>query len=168
MANRGIAQRTLGDVSYSGSGGVGDCPRLISTLGDPRETSGPRIDRIPLTRPSWWRRQLATQEIYCFWHPVRGPLVSLDHERTERYSKSCSRSSLLASVLHRYDRSSPTSRANAVRLGIAAHGALLAESRPGAVLCGLHATTTRRNGGFLRSRAAQPLQAHSKKNAASR
>ena len=89
MAKRGIAQRTLGDVSYSGSGGVGDCPRLISTLGDPRETSGPRIDRIPLTRPSWWRRQLATQEIYCFWHPVRGPLVSLDHERTERYSNGC-------------------------------------------------------------------------------
>ena len=30
MANRGIAQRTMGDVSYSGSGGaggVGDCAR---------------------------------------------------------------------------------------------------------------------------------------------
>ena len=50
MANRGIAQRTLGDVSYSGSGGVGDCARLVPTPGDPRETSGPRIDRIPSTR----------------------------------------------------------------------------------------------------------------------
>ena len=47
MANRGIAPRTLGDVSYTGSGGVGgvgDCPRLLPTLGRPGETSGPRID----------------------------------------------------------------------------------------------------------------------------
>ena len=28
--------------------GVGDCARLVPTLSDPRETSGPRIDRIPL------------------------------------------------------------------------------------------------------------------------
>ena len=36
------------------------CRRLPTsnpTLGDPRETSGPQIDRIPSTRPSWWRRQ---------------------------------------------------------------------------------------------------------------
>ena len=60
MANRGIAQRTLGYVSYTGSGGVGgvgDCTRPTSTLGNPRETPGPRIDRIPWTRPPWWRRQ---------------------------------------------------------------------------------------------------------------
>jgi hypothetical protein len=38
MANRGIAPRTLGDVSYTGSGGVagvGDCTRPVSTLNDP-------------------------------------------------------------------------------------------------------------------------------------
>ena len=33
--------------------GVGDCTRLVPTLGDPRETSGPRIDRIPPARPPW-------------------------------------------------------------------------------------------------------------------
>ena len=32
--------------------GLGDCPRLLPTKSDPRETSGPRIDRIPSTRPS--------------------------------------------------------------------------------------------------------------------
>ena len=36
---------------------VGDCQRLASTLGNLRETSGSRIDRIPPTRPPWWRRQ---------------------------------------------------------------------------------------------------------------
>ena len=37
--------------------GVGDCPCLVSTLGVFGETSGPRIDRIPPTRPPWRRRQ---------------------------------------------------------------------------------------------------------------
>ena len=37
--------------------GVGACACLILTLGNPRETSGPRIDRIPSTRPPWRRRQ---------------------------------------------------------------------------------------------------------------
>ena len=36
---------------------VGDCPRLLPTKSDPRETSGPQIDRIPSTRPSWRDRQ---------------------------------------------------------------------------------------------------------------
>ena len=60
MANRIIAQRTMGDVSYSrsgGVGGVGDCTRLDPILSDPWETSGPRIDRFPPTRPPWWDRQ---------------------------------------------------------------------------------------------------------------
>ena len=54
MAHGLVAQRTLGDVSYTGSGGVGgvgDCTRPVSTLGDPRDTSGSRIDRITLARP---------------------------------------------------------------------------------------------------------------------
>ena len=60
MANRGIAPRTMGDVSYSrsgGVGGVGDCTCLVPTQNDFRKASGPPIDRIPPTRPPWWRRQ---------------------------------------------------------------------------------------------------------------
>ena len=37
--------------------GVGDCTCLLPTLGVFGETSGPRIDRIPPTRPPWRRRQ---------------------------------------------------------------------------------------------------------------
>ena len=33
--------------------GVGACARLLPTKSDPRETSGPRTDRIPSTRPPW-------------------------------------------------------------------------------------------------------------------
>ena len=36
---------------------VGDCPRLLPTNSGLRETSGPRIDRIPPTRPPRWHRQ---------------------------------------------------------------------------------------------------------------
>ena len=74
MAKRGIAQRTLGDVSYSGSGGVGDCPRLIPTLGDPWETAGPRIDKIPLARPPWWCRQYRELKKLFFLGPSKCPI----------------------------------------------------------------------------------------------
>jgi len=50
----------LADVSEAGSArtrGVGDCTRLVPTSSDLRATSGPRIDRIPPTRPSWRDRQ---------------------------------------------------------------------------------------------------------------
>ena len=43
----------LVDVSEARSAhvcGIGDCIRLVPTLSDPRETSGPRIDRIPPAR----------------------------------------------------------------------------------------------------------------------
>ena len=36
--------------------GVGDCTCLLPTLGVFGETSGPRIDRLPPTRPPWRRR----------------------------------------------------------------------------------------------------------------
>ena len=36
-----------------GACGVGVCARLPLTLGDPGETFGPRIDRIPRARPPW-------------------------------------------------------------------------------------------------------------------
>ena len=65
MANRGIAQRTMGDVSYTGSGGVGGvgvCTRPLQTQkrpqGDlrapPRQDS---IDAAVMARPSTSRHQ---------------------------------------------------------------------------------------------------------------
>ena len=74
MVQSSGAQRSMGDVSYSGSGGVGDCPRPISTLGDPRETSGPRIDRIPPARPPWWRRQFRELKKLIFSAPSKCPI----------------------------------------------------------------------------------------------
>ena len=77
MANRGIAQRTMGDVSYSGSGGVsgvGDCTCKLPTSKDPRETSGPRIDRIPSTRPSWRDRQYRDIKKLIFLAPSKCPI----------------------------------------------------------------------------------------------
>ena len=32
---------------------------MVPTLGGPRETSGPRIDRTPSTRPPWWNVSIA-------------------------------------------------------------------------------------------------------------
>jgi hypothetical protein len=80
-SNRGIAQRTLGDISYTGSGGLGgtgDCTRPLPTKNDSRETSGPRIDRIPPTRPPWWRRQYRELKKNFFRPPGSVPLISLD------------------------------------------------------------------------------------------
>ena len=77
MATRGIAQRTMGDVPHSrsgGVGGVGDCPRLLPTKSDPRETSGPRIDRIPSTRPPWRRRQFREFKKLFFSPPGKCPI----------------------------------------------------------------------------------------------
>jgi hypothetical protein len=53
---------------------VGDCPRLVTTLGALGETSGPRIDRIPLTRPSWWRRQYRELKNLFFLAPDKCPI----------------------------------------------------------------------------------------------
>jgi hypothetical protein len=77
MANRGIAQSTLGDVSYSGSGGVGgvgDCTCLVATQNGFRETSGPRIDRIPPTRPPWRGRQYRELKKLIFSPPSTCPI----------------------------------------------------------------------------------------------
>ena len=51
--------------------GVGDCPCLVPTLGDLGETSGPRIDRIPPTRPPWWRRQFRELKKLIFLAPSK-------------------------------------------------------------------------------------------------
>ena len=50
---------------------VGDCPCLVSTLGGPGETSGPRIDRIPPTRPPRWRRQFRELKKLIFSAPSK-------------------------------------------------------------------------------------------------
>ena len=54
--------------------GVGDCPRLVPTLGGPGETSGPRIDRIPPARPSWRDRQFRELKILFFSPPSTCPI----------------------------------------------------------------------------------------------
>ena len=54
--------------------GVGDNPCLVPTLGDPGETSGPRIDRIPPTRPPWWRRQYRELKKLFFSPPRKCPI----------------------------------------------------------------------------------------------
>ena len=54
--------------------GVGACARLVATLGAPRETSGPRIDRIPPTRPPWRRRQYRDIKKLIFLTPSKCPI----------------------------------------------------------------------------------------------
>ena len=54
--------------------GVGACARLVATLGAPRETSGPRIDRFPPTRPPWCRRQYRELNKLFFSAPSKCPI----------------------------------------------------------------------------------------------
>ena len=62
--------------------GVGDCTCLVPTKNDFRETSGPRIDRIPSTRPPWWCRQYRDIKKLFFLAPSKctidlfGPLTN--------------------------------------------------------------------------------------------
>ena len=44
--------------------GVGACARLVATLGAPRETSGPRFDRISLARPPCGLVRLRTAKLF--------------------------------------------------------------------------------------------------------
>ena len=58
--DRCVAERIASYVSTDGSAracGVGACACKVTTSTDLREASGPRIDRIPPTRPPWWDRQ---------------------------------------------------------------------------------------------------------------
>ena len=67
----------LADVSTDRSAracGVGDCPRLGPTENDFRETSGPRLDRIPPTRPPWWDRQYRELKKLFFSAPGKCPI----------------------------------------------------------------------------------------------
>jgi hypothetical protein len=68
---------TCTDVPIDGSAracAVGDCTCIVPTLGDPRETSGPRIDRIPSTRPPWWLRQYRELKKLFFLPPSKRPI----------------------------------------------------------------------------------------------
>ena len=71
--------RELVDYAPSpGARGVGACARLLPTKSDPRETSGPQIDRIPSTRPSWRDRQYRELKKKKNRPPVSAQLISLD------------------------------------------------------------------------------------------
>ena len=54
--------------------GVGACARLLPTKSGLGETSGPRIDRIPPTRPPWWRRQFRELKKLIFSAPRKCPI----------------------------------------------------------------------------------------------
>ena len=54
--------------------GVGDCACLVQTLCDLGETSGPRIDRFPPTRPPWWDRQYRELKKLFFSAPSKCPI----------------------------------------------------------------------------------------------
>ena len=54
--------------------GVGACARLLPTPSEPRETSGPQIDRVPSTRPSWRDRQYRELEKTFFSPPSKCPI----------------------------------------------------------------------------------------------
>ena len=54
--------------------GVGGCARLLASLIGLRETSGPRIDRFPPTRPPWWRRQYRELKKLFFSPPRKCPI----------------------------------------------------------------------------------------------
>ena len=64
-------------VDYAPSPGacaIGDCTCIIQTLSRPRATAGPRSDRIPPTRPSWWRRQFRELKKFPFSAPSTCPI----------------------------------------------------------------------------------------------
>ena len=58
----------------TGACGVGAYPRLVPTLGDLGETSGPRLDRIQPARPSWRDRQYRELKKLIFLAPSKCPI----------------------------------------------------------------------------------------------
>ena len=72
-----MAERIASYVSIDGSAhacGVGACPCRVPTLSDPGETSGPWIDRIPPSRPSWRDRQYRELKKNFFSPPSKCPI----------------------------------------------------------------------------------------------
>ena len=82
--------------------GVGACACLLPTKSDPWEISGPPLDRIPSTRPSWRDRQFRELKKIFFSAPstcpidLFGPLAN----RTTLKRLHAAFRVLLASVLH--------------------------------------------------------------------
>ena len=119
MANRGIAQRTMGDVSYSRSGGagdVGDCTCIIRTPNGLRGNSGPRIDRIPPTRPPWRRRQFRELKKNNFCGPTKCPIDLFGPPANRTVLKRLRVVCLPPSVLHRYPRAAAASSLTAIAI----------------------------------------------------
>ena len=54
--------------------GVGDCTCQLTTIGGLGDTSRPRIDRIPPTRPPWRRRQFRELKKIIFSAPSTCPI----------------------------------------------------------------------------------------------
>ena len=74
---RWLAERIASYVSTDGSArayDVGACARLVPSLSAPRETWGPRFDRIPSTRPSWRDRQYRELKKIFFSPPSKCPI----------------------------------------------------------------------------------------------
>ena len=77
MGEFGAWLRELPYLSTAGSAracGVGVCPCIVRTLGALGETSGPRIDRIPPTRPPWRRRLYRELKKLIFSAPSTCPI----------------------------------------------------------------------------------------------
>ena len=70
--------RELVDYAPSpGACGVGACARPMTSKSDPRETSGPRTDRIPPARPAWRARQYRELKKNIFFRPPGSSYRSL-------------------------------------------------------------------------------------------
>ena len=90
-------------VSTDGSAracGVGVCARLVPTLSGPRDTSGPGIDRIPPTRPPWWRRQYRELKNYFFSPPRKCPIDLFGPVANRTILEKLHVAFAIASILH--------------------------------------------------------------------
>ena len=80
--------------------GVGACACIVQTLSELRETSGPRIDRIPLARPTPLARQYRELKKLIFLAPSKCPIDLFGPLAHGRILKRLhARSGLRASVL---------------------------------------------------------------------
>ena len=81
MANRGIAQRTLGYVSYTGSGGVGgvgDCTCPVPTPANSERPQDHESTGFHRHGRHGGTVNIANYRNYFFGHPVSVPSISLN------------------------------------------------------------------------------------------
>ena len=74
VLGRAVVRELVDYAPWPGACGVGDCTCIVPTLGNLGETSGPRIDRIPPTRPPWWRRQFRALKKLIFSPSSKCPI----------------------------------------------------------------------------------------------